>query len=384
MSPRSTLLGAVLGAAAALSVTSEYSRSTRVYWAASDAVNAAIRRLDPETSHGLALLALRARMNPVSAPSARTSARLRTRVWDLDFDNPVGMAAGFDKQARAFESVLDLGFGFVEVGGVTPEPQPGNAKPRMFRLAEDRAVINRFGLNSEGQAAVAGRLFARHPAAGRVVGVNIAKNTLSKDSIPDYCAGIRTLGPLVDFVVVNVSCPNVQSIKDLKDDEVFNLVSAVRAERDRACPHVPLLVKIGPDMDEAGLVKLARTAIECGVDGLVVSNTTSATREDLRSQHRGEAGGLSGEPLKRKALDTLRDMYRLTGGAIPIVGVGGVASGADAYERIRAGASLVEVYTALVFNGPSLLPKILHDLDALLQRDGFGSVREAVGADARK
>ena len=270
---KGTLLGAGLGAATALFVTSEYARSSRVYWALGDWVNAGIRLFDPETSHGLAVAGMRSKLNAVAAH--RTSSLLKTTVWGLTFDNPVGMAAGFDKQATAFESLFDLGYGFVEVGGVTPLPQPGNPKPRMWRLSEDKAVINRLGLNSEGFAVVAPRLARRVPTPGRVLGVNIAKNTDSKDSIGDYCQGVKTLGPLVDFIVVNVSCPNVQSIKDMKSDEMFRLVSSVRVERDKTCPNTPLLLKVGPDMTDEGKAKMAALAIECGVDGLVVSNTTS-------------------------------------------------------------------------------------------------------------
>jgi len=376
-----TVVGAVFGAGFALAVTSEPARRSKTYWAFSDSVNSLFRSFDPETSHALAIAAMRARLNPV-AGSERTSARLRTRVWAIDFDNPVGMAAGFDKQATAYESVLDLGYGFVEVGGVTPLPQPGNPKPRMWRLTEDKAVINRLGLNSEGQVVVAQRLMHRGFDKGRVVGINIAKNTESKDAVADYTAGVKALGPLVDFVVVNVSCPNVQSIKDLKDDEIFRLVSAVKEERDKTCPNVPLLLKIGPDLTEDGRAKIAATAIQCGVDGLVVSNTTSS-RENLKSALQTQLGGLSGRPLKEKSLETLRDLYQRTGGALPIIGVGGISNGQDAYERIRAGASLVQVYTALVFDGPGVVPKIISELDALLVRDGFANVSEAVGVDVR-
>jgi len=375
-----TLIGAGLGAVTAVLATSEWTRSTRVYWAMADAATAAFRVFDPETAHSLAIAGLRARFNPVAVK--RTSSRLRTKVWDIDFDNPIGMAAGFDKQATAFSSLLGLGFGFVEVGGVTPLPQPGNPKPRMWRLTEDKAIINRLGLNSDGQEVVAPRLARRSLARGSVVGVNIAKNTLATDTVADYRQGVRQLGPHADFVVVNVSCPNVQSIKDLKDDEIFKLVSAVREERDATCPHVPLLLKVGPDMSEDGKHKMAATAVECGVDGLVVCNTTS-TRSGLTSKHAAQAGGLSGAPLKAKALETLRDMYRLTGGALPIIAVGGVENAQDAYERIRAGASLVQVYTAMVYAGPSLVPRLVDELDELLAQDGFANVSQAVGIESR-
>jgi dihydroorotate dehydrogenase len=384
-----TLIGVGLGTATALFVTSDYARSSRAYWWLADQVNTVNRVcFHPETSHSLAIAALRAHANPVLLPAQRTSPRLRTKVWNLEFDNPLGMAAGFDKQATAFASVLDMGYGFVEVGGVTPEPQPGNPKPRMWRLNADKAVINRLGLNSDGQTAVAQRLFTRAAGSGnqrRVVGVNIAKNstsTSSKAGEADYCSGVKTLGALVDFIVINISCPNVQSIKDLKNDDVFQLVQAVTRERDKTCPDVPLLLKISPDLSPEGKKQIAQTAIQCGVDGLVIANTTTARDLGLQSPEQVEAGGLSGQPLKARALQTTKDMFRLTGGAIPIVGVGGIATAEDAYERIRAGASLVQMYTALVFEGPSVVPKTLQGLDALLARDGFASVKDAVGVDA--
>ena len=404
--PRSrltTVAGTALGALLAVAATSDAVRRSRAYWWVSDNVaNPFIRSLDPERAHSLAIWSLGMRLGPV-APVLRPGEQksLEVSVWGRKLPHPVGMPAGFDKQATAFGAVLDMGFSFVEVGGVTPKPQPGNPKPRMWRLVSDRAVINRFGLNSDGHEAVARRLMRRnrdaHPG---LVGVNLAKNTEGGDLVGDYVAGVRSLGPWVDFIVLNVSCPNVgwtkslmasggggggggnDKDKDKDDGGVKSLVQAVQKQRDETCRDVPVLLKVGPDMDEGARRKMARIAIECGVDGLVVSNTTSQ-REGLglTSADASQQGGLSGAPLKAKALATLKEMYRLTGGAIPIIGVGGIESGKDAYERIRAGATLVQIYTGMVFEGPGLVHRIRKELDELLHRDGFNSVAEAVGVD---
>jgi len=397
--PLATLVGAALGAAAAVAVTSESGRRTRAYWAVADSVaTPALRWMDAERAHAAAVFALRSRWGPV-APRETAEERhaLRSRVFAREFAHPVGLPAGFDKQATAFEGALDMGFSFVEVGGVTPKPQPGNARPRMWRLPQDRAVINRFGLNSDGHDAVAARLAARDRDARPEswVGVNLAKNTDSAELVADYVEGVRRLGPLVDFIVLNVSCPNVgwtrglagevgggASGHDDDDGGVKALVRAVRRERDRVCAGVPVLLKLGPDMDEGAMRKMAAVALECGVDGLVLTNTTTA-RDGLAADARANAGGLSGAPLRDKALRATRELYRLTGGAVPIIGVGGISSARDAYERIRAGASLVQIYTALVYEGPGLVNSIRRELPALLRADGFENVADAVGADVR-
>lgn len=362
-------------------------RTSKAYWYLADNVAVpGLRLLDPELAHGLTIKALSNNLGPLETQPTST---LNTTVWGLNFANPIGLAAGFDKQALAMNGLLDMGFGFIEVGGVTPEPQLGNDKPRMFRLTEDQAVINRFGLNSDGQSIVAERLanFKQQSRPG-IVGVNLAKNTTSNDIIGDYKAGVRNLGGNVDFIVLNVSCPNVAWTKELsnsQDDELAKMVCAVKTERDAifAERKPPLLMKLAPDMHDAAKAHMAEIALHCGVDGLVVSNTTSERAPTLKSKHSVETGGLSGKPIKQIALQSVRDIYRLTHGKIPIIGVGGIESGADAYERIRAGASLLEIYTALVYQGPGLVPKIKQELDYLLRRDGFASVAEAVGTDVK-
>jgi dihydroorotate dehydrogenase len=310
---------------------------------------------------------------------------LSTRVWNLDFPNPIGLAAGFDKDARVPDAMLGLGFGFVEVGSVTPRPQAGNPRPRLFRLAEDRAVINRMGFNNRGLAAAAHRLAARRGRRG-IVGANIGKNRDSADPFDDYEQGVAALAPLADFLVVNVSSPNTPGLRDLqKKKAIEEMIERLLAARAKATPShpPPLLVKIAPDLAPEERADIAEVALATGLDGLIISNTTTARPPELRSRQAPEPGGLSGRPLFRASTELLAEMRRLTRGRVTLVGVGGVASGADAYAKIRAGASLVELYTALIYEGPGLVRRIKRELAALLRRDGFRSVAEAVGNGER-
>lgn len=375
----------LIGAVFSSSTVRYYARSTGAYWFIADNVATPLmRKLDPERAHDLTVRLVKDNYAP--RDSKANAPILRTSVWGLNFANPLGIAAGFDKQALAIEGLLQMGFGFVEVGGVTPEPQEGNPKPRMFRLTEDGAVINRYGLNSEGQTVVGARLakFKAHSPVIGIVGVNIAKNTTSNDIIEEYKKGVRNLAANVDFIVLNVSCPNVAWTKNLADsDEMVKMVCAVKEERDALGIKTPLLMKVAPDMSDDAKHHMAEVAIQCGVDGLIVSNTTSSRAPDLQSEYSKEMGGLSGRPIKQAAQQSVRDMYRLTGGRLPIIGVGGIESGQDAYDRIRAGASLLQIYTGLVYQGPGLVLKIKRDLAKLLQRDGFKSVADAVGVDAK-
>ena len=308
---------------------------------------------------------------------------LATRVFGLDFPNPIGLAAGFDKDARACAATLGLGFGFVEVGSVTPEPQPGNPKPRLFRLPEDRALINRIGFASQGLALVAARLARR---SGGIVGANLGKNKERADAATDYRAGALALAPYADYLVINVSSPNTPGLRALQGREpLAALIAAVQQARAEAASarKPPILLKIAPDLALEGCRDIAETARRGGLDGLIVGNTTIARPPGLSGRHRGEAGGLSGRPLFPLAARLLAEMHRLTEGRIPLIGCGGVASGADAYAMIRAGASLVELYTALVYEGPGLVLRIKAELAHLLRRDGFASVAAAVGAEHR-
>lgn len=343
------------------------------------------RLLEPERAHGLTLRLLERGWAP--RRRAAPDPRLGIRLWDLDFPNPLGLAAGFDKDARAIGPMLGLGFGFVEIGSVTPKPQPGNPGPRVFRLPEDRAVINRLGFPGQGVEVVAARLAAwRSRALPGIVGVNLGKNRESAEPAADYAAGARRLGPLADYLVVNVSSPNTPGLRALQGRaELAGILARVRAALDEAdtARRPPLLVKIAPDLAPADLQEIAALAREGALDGLIVGNTTLRRPDSLRGQHREEAGGLSGRPLFPIALEVLAETYRLTEGRVPLIGVGGVSSAEDAYAMIRAGASLVELYTALVYEGPGVVGRITDGLAGLLRRDGFDRPAEAVGSGNR-
>jgi dihydroorotate dehydrogenase len=342
-----------------------------------------ISRIDPETAHGLAIAALKRGLVPGCRPPPNS--RLRQRIWGLDFDNPVGLAAGFDKNAEVAGAMLSQGFGFVEVGTVTPKSQPGNAKPRLFRLARDRAVINRLGFNGGGLEVVLNNLAPRQQRAGPV-GVNLGKNKTSDDAVADYVAGVRAFADQADYLVVNVSSPNTPGLRALQGrDQLAQLLDAVLVARAEAVPDnpPPLLLKVAPDLTEDDKRDIAEVALEKNIDGLIATNTTIDRPPGLQGRDRVEEGGLSGAPLFAPSTRVLSDFYALTEGRVLLVGVGGVSSGADAYAKIRAGASLVQLYTALVYEGPGLIRRINRDLAALLERDGFANVSDAVGADHR-
>jgi dihydroorotate dehydrogenase len=342
------------------------------------------RHIDPERAHDLAVRF--ADWLPRRAPPL--TPRLATRLGPLPVPHPVCLAAGFDKNARAYVGMLRQGFAAVEVGTVTPEPQPGNPRPRVFRLEEDRAVINRYGLNSAGLAAMARNLAGRDRARG-LVGANIGMNKDTPDPVTDYVACLRALHRLVDFVTVNVSSPNTPGLRNLqRRANLHRLLTALLEARAEAAakegtPPRPMLVKIAPDLDEEGEAAIAEVALALGVDGLIVGNTTIARPPGLLSPHKAETGGLSGRPLMAPSTALLARMARRLAGRIPLVGTGGVASGADAYAKIRAGASAIQLYTAMIYHGPAIIPRILGELDALLARDGFASVEDAIGADNR-
>ena len=345
--------------------------------------------LDPERAHGLTVQALKLGLG--GAHHEPDDSVLATSVWGLDFPNPVGLAAGFDKHAEVCDAMLALGFGFVEAGTVTPRPQPGNSGQRLFRLAEDEAVINRFGFNSCGIAPFAGRLAKRRAASAAankgargIVGANLGKNRDTADGAADYVAGIEAVSAFADYLVVNISSPNTPGLRALQARaQIEDLLTRVGDARRRgaAARQPPLLVKVGPDLDDGEIRDIAEVALATGVDGLIVGNTTVARPQTLKSPHRSAPGGLSGRPLLGPSTTCLAAMYRATRGKIPIIGCGGIASGADAYAKIRAGASLVALYSALVFHGPALVGSIKRELAARLRADGFASIRDVVGAD---
>ena len=337
--------------------------------------------LDAEKAHRLAVRVMSTRPAP-SGPIAADPV-LQQRLWSLDFPNPVGLAAGFDKNAECFGGALGLGFGFVEIGSVTPRPQGGNPRPRLFRLVPDRAVINRMGFNNDGMEAVATRLTARDPSRG-IVGVNLGKNKETADAAADYELGVAHLGPLADYLVINVSSPNTPGLRALQGKEpLAQLIRRTRAARDRLAKRPPLLLKIAPDLTEDDQRDIALVSLEEGLDGLIISNTTIARPPLRATDFAGEAGGLSGAPLMAPSTALLGRMYRLTEGRLPLVGVGGIASAADAYAKIRAGASLVQFYSAMIYEGPGLAARIAAELPALIRGDGFAHLKDAVGADHR-
>ncbi len=315
------------------------------------------------------------------------AAGLEQHLFGLDFPNPVGLAAGFDKNAEVPDAMLAQGFGFVEVGSVTPLPQAGNPRPRLFRLSEDEAVINRMGFNNEGAAAVRARLQARGGRGG-IVGVNIGANKDAADRIADYAAGVRAFNALASYLVVNVSSPNTPGLRDLQAaSELQRLLKRVNEARDEAAVkdarRAPLLLKIAPDLGDDELAAIAAMAIEAGVDGLIVSNTT-ITRPPLKSPLAGEQGGLSGRPLFPLSTRQLACVYVETEGRLPLIGVGGISSPEDAWQKVRAGASLVQLYSALVYHGPGLVAEIVEGLAARLKANGFTRISEAVGSGAKE
>ncbi len=338
---------------------------------------AALHRMDPEAAHGLSIKALQSGMLPLPGPI--TGARLATRIGGLDLPNPVGLAAGYDKNATAVAPLMRAGFGFVEVGAATPLPQPGNPRPRLFRLTEDRAVINRFGFNNDGVQAIAARLAGR--PQGVPVGLNLGANKTATDRAADFATVLRVAGPHVDFATVNVSSPNTEKLRDLQGAAALAaLLAGVMAVRADLARPVPVFLKIAPDLSAAEIAEIADVAREAGVDAIIATNTT-LSRDGLTSHHKAEAGGLSGAPLFEKSTRVLAQLSVALDGALPIIGVGGIASAEDAYGKIRAGASAVQVYSALVYHGLSLVGDIARGLDRLLARDGFACVTDAVGTD---
>ena len=340
-----------------------------------------LHRLPPEMAHRLALDALAAGL--AGRSRAPDDTVLATSAFGLRFPNPVGLAAGFDKDGEAPDAALALGFGLVEIGSITPRPQPGNPRPRLFRLAEDRAVINRMGFNSRGHDFAAARLDNRRHVG--ILGVNLGRNKESDDAAADFAAGIARFGRLADYLVVNLSSPNTPGLRALQGKEpleaLLDRLAAARAKLPAGGP--PLLVKIAPDLADDELADIAEVTRAKSVDGLIVGNTTLARPEGLRGRDKGEAGGLSGAPLFDLSTRVLARIYQLTGGKLPLIGCGGVASGAQAYAKIRAGATLVQLYTALIYEGPGLVGRIKRDLTDLLKRDGFARLADAVGADAK-
>lgn len=342
-----------------------------------DLVRPLVFMADPERAHRLSIAALRL-AGPAKPPAL--DPMLRTTLAGLEFANPVGLAAGYDKDGEVPAEMLALGFGFVEVGTLTPLAQPGNPKPRLFRLVQDRAVINRMGFNNNGQRAAFDRLAALRDRRG-IIGVNIGANKDAANRIADYATGAATMAPVADYLTINVSSPNTPGLRALQDPAALAaLLDGVRAALSGRA--MPVFLKLAPDLEPADIDAVTRVAIDRGIDALIIANTT-LSRPGLVSRNAQEAGGLSGAPLATLALARLRDFRGASGGAIPLIAAGGIASAEDAYARIRAGASLVQLYTALVYRGPGLATRIAAGLPRLLRRDGFARLADAIGADAR-
>ena len=329
--------------------------------------------LRAEAAHRATIRALKL-MPPRRPPDFPAS--LKSKVAGIEFPTPVGLAAGFDKDAEVPEQMLSLGFGFVEVGTVTPRPQGGNPRPRLFRLTQDRAVINRMGFNNAGQPAAFGRLIECTHMHG-VIGVNVGANKDTTDRIADYVDGIRAMAPVATYLTINISSPNTPGLRGLQDqgalEELLVAVQEVGAKK-------PIFLKVAPDLADGDVERIVRAAIDHRIDALIVANTT-VSRPPLKSRHADEQGGLSGAPLKPLALDALRRFRRASAGEIPLIGVGGIVGVEDAWERIRAGASLVQLYTAMVYQGPGIARRIAHGLALRLKREGYANVAEAVGTE---
>jgi len=345
-----------------------------------DGAAAGLRLLPAETAHR-ATIALTRLAGPLLPPAPADDPRLAVQALGLRFPNPVGLAAGFDKNAEVPDAMLKLGFGFVECGTVTPRPQAGNPRPRLFRLPAHGAVINRMGFNNQGMARVANRLSRRR--RNGIVGINIGANKDSADRIEDYRLAFAALAPFADYVTVNVSSPNTPGLRGLQNrDDLRRLLSHLNDVRTRDTARRPLLVKIAPDLDAQALDDIADVALEAKIDGIIATNTTIARPPALTGAGAGESGGLSGRPLFQASTRILRDMRARVGTALVLIGVGGISSGAEAYAKIRAGASLVQLYTALAFSGPGLVARIKRELLDCILRDGYSQLSGAIGADA--
>ncbi len=343
---------------------------------------AAFRLLDPETAHGVTVAALRLGLGPRTR--REDDPVLAVSVAGLHLPNCIGLAAGFDKNAQVADAMLAAGFGFVECGSVTPLPQPGNPKPRLFRLTEDRAVINRMGFNNQGLEAFAGRLQWRHGLPG-VVGANIGANKDAEDRVADYVAGLERLWPWASYFTANISSPNTPGLRALQTraalDELLGRMAEARGVLTAEHGPRPVFLKVAPDLEEAEIEQIAEACAAGGIDAIIVSNTTIARPDSLVSPLKSETGGLSGAPLFEPSTRVLRLFRQAVGGRMALIGAGGVGSAAQAYAKIRAGASAVQLYSAMVFEGPSLVMRIKRDLAAMLKADGFAGVGDAVGVD---
>ena len=334
--------------------------------------------LDPETAHDLAIKSLKLNPFPSKMFEVEDEQILKMDILGRNFPNPIGLAAGFDKSAEAYNSLLKLGFGFVEVGTVTPLKQFGNPKPRIFRLKDDFALINRLGFNNEGIETIKKRINSEGKVG--ILGINIGPNKDTKDQKNDFCLGLKNFFDIADYITVNISSPNTKGLRDFHDQEkLTDLIVALNKTKKDSGIDVPLLLKISPDIDNSHISEIAETAIKNNISAVILTNTTNGNRDTLRSRHKDEEGGLSGNPLHKISTNMIKLFYKELNNKIPIVGVGGVSSGKTAYEKIIAGASLLQLYTGFVYRGPSAAKNIKNELIQILKAEGIKNVKDAIG-----
>ena len=334
--------------------------------------------LDPEIAHDLAIKSLKFNPLPSNMFEVEDEEILNNKVFGKDFPNPIGLAAGFDKSAEAYNSLLKLGFGFVEVGTVTPQKQFGNPKPRIFRLEDDHALINRLGFNNDGMQIVKDRLDSEKKKG--IVGVNIGPNKETKDQKKDFCLGLKNFFDTADYITINISSPNTKGLRDFHDQEKLEeLLFAFNKIKKDSKSEIPLLLKVSPDIKDDNISNIVNVAKKNNISAIILTNTTNGNRNNLISESKKEEGGLSGEPLKKISTDLIKKFYRELNGEIPIIGVGGVDSGKSAYEKLVAGASLLQLYTGFVYKGPSVVKDIKKELIQILKSEGFNNIKDVIG-----
>ena len=337
-----------------------------------------IFKFDPETAHNLAIKSLKLNLLPNLINQDKDDPVFKTSLFGRDIDNPIGMAAGFDKNAEVYNSLFKLGFGFVEVGTVTPLEQYGNPKPRVFRLVKDQALINRLGFNNLGAENVSNRI--KSNSQGGILGINIGPNKDSDDRLNDYLIGLRAFYDIADYITINICSPNTENLRAFHDEDKFDeLMNAIEKEKVKLKSKIPIVVKISPDISEEQIEIISKTLIQYKIRAIIVSNTTSKNREKLNDILKHQKGGLSGKPLEEEANKLISKFYKLLKGKIEIIGVGGVDSGESAYKKFQSGASYVQLYTGMVFQGPNIVGKIKKDLKEILIAEGVKNFKEIIG-----
>jgi len=334
--------------------------------------------LDPETAHDLAIKTLKFNLIPSKVFEVEDEQILNIKLLGKNFPNPIGLAAGFDKSAEAYNSILKLGFGFVEVGTVTPLQQYGNSKPRIFRLEEDRALINRLGFNNDGMTVIKNRINADSKRG--ILGINIGPNKDTKDQKNDFCLGLKNFFDIADYITINISSPNTEGLRDFHDQKKLeDLLFALNKIKKEKKTDIPLLLKVSPDIEDNSVLNISDVAIKTGVSAIILTNTTNGNKDNLVSEIKKEEGGLSGEPIQQISTNMIKKFYKKLNNKIPIIGVGGINSGKSAYEKIIAGASLLQLYTGFVYKGPSVAKEIKKELIQILKTEGINNIKDAIG-----